>query len=164
MLDLLASFSVMQILTFLILGVLALIGEQDVIDFFKGKYIEKFNKDYKKLKDKDDINEQLKVAKENHEEILKICESFDDKLDTVVGAVDELKSIVDELTQSDMHYIKQYIVREYHYFAEEKKQIDDYSLDCILIRYNDYKKEGGNSYIDTLIEELKRLPKCPPKE
>lgn len=164
MLDLLASFSVSQILTFSILGVLALKGLIDVIDFFKGKYQEKFNSDYKKLKNQEDIDEQLQLAKDNHEEILKICEAFDDKLDTVVGAVDELKNIVDELTQSDMHDIKQYIVREYHYFAEEKKQIDDYSLDCILIRYNDYKKEGGNSYIDTLIDELKRLPKCPPKE
>ena len=60
-----------------------------------------------------------------------------------------------------MHDIKQFIVREYHYFVEQKKWIDDYSLDTILLRYADYKQEGGNSYIEMLIDEIKKLPKHP---
>ena len=83
------------------------------------------------------------------------------KIDKVSDSVDTLSKRIDKLTESDMHDIKQFIVKEYHYFTEQKGQIDDYSLDTILLRYSDYKDEGGNSYIETLIDELKKLPKHP---
>ena len=162
MLDLITGFSGVQILTFVILFTLAVKGAWDLVDFFKGKYKEKFNKDHQKIVKEDDVMKQIKIVKEQHNETLQLCENLDHKLDSIVESIGELKETVDHLTNSDMHDIKQFIVREYHKFVDEQKQIDDYSLDCILIRYEDYKAEGGNSYIHTLVEEIKKLPKHPP--
>lgn len=125
-----------------------------MIDFFKNKYNQKFNKDYE-AKNKDlHLKEFYEMSGEQHKEIML-------EMEKVSESVDHLSQRIDKLTESDMHDIKQFIVREYHYFVEQKKWIDDYSLDTILLRYADYKSEGGNSYIEMLIDEIKKLPKHP---
>ena len=67
------------------------------------------------------------------------------------------------MTVSDMHDIKQSIVKDYHFFVEQQGGIDDFSLDTLELRFNDYKAEGGNSYIAGLMAEIRQLPKHPPK-
>jgi hypothetical protein len=74
----------------------------------------------------------------------------------------ELEKKNDILIESDKDDIKAYITREYHYFVEEKKWIDKFSLDCIEKRYAHYVDEGGNSFILDLMNELRKLPKQPP--
>ena len=121
MLDLITGFSGVQILTFVILFTLAVKGAWDLVDFFKGKYKEKFNKDYQKIVKEEDVMKQIEIVKEQHNETLKMCENFDRKLDSIVESIGELKETVDHLTDSDMHDIKQFIVREYHRFVDEQK-------------------------------------------
>ena len=162
MLDLLAAFTPLQILTFVILFSLAVKGIQDLIDFFKGKYKEKFNKDHQKITRDEELDKHYQVCIDQHKETLELYNMVSDKLDDLSNSIKELDRRVDRLTVSDRNDIKQYIVREYHYFVEEKKWIDDYSLDSILQRFEDYKAEGGNTYVHTLVEEIKKLPKCPP--
>ena len=164
MMDLLNSFTPTQVIIFGVLGTLAVKGIQDVIDFFKGKYKEKFNKDYQKIISEKEIKDEYEKCKEQHKETLELYGEIDKKLDNLSVSMHDLSDRVDRLTISDRNDIRQYIVREYHYFVENQKWIDDYSLDCILQRYEDYKAEGGNSYIHTLVEEIKKLPKFAPKE
>jgi hypothetical protein len=64
---------------------------------------------------------------------------------------------------SDKDDIKAFITDKHHYFCYERKWIDDYSMDCIERRYSHYKDEGGNSFIATLMDELKALPKQSPQ-
>lgn len=125
-----------------------------MIDFFKNKYNQKFNKDYDAKTKEIRLEEFYEMAGEQHKEVMM-------EMEKVSESVDHLSQRIDRLTESDMHDIKQFIVREYHYFVEQKKWIDDYSLDTILLRYADYKQEGGNSYIEMLIDEIKKLPKHP---
>jgi hypothetical protein len=66
------------------------------------------------------------------------------------------------LTISDMNDIKAWIVDQYHKFYTEQGWIDAFNADTLDKRYEDYKKEGGNSYIDTLMERLHSLPMDPP--
>ena len=40
--------------------------------------------------------------------------------------------------------------------------IDDFSLDCLERRYQHYADEGGNSFIEGFMEELRALPKQDP--
>lgn len=162
MLDLLTAFTPLQIVTFAILASLAVKGMQDLIDFFKSKYKEKFNKDYQKLSREEELDKHYQVCIDQHKETLDLYNTVCEKLDGLSECIKELDKRVDRLTISDRNDIKQYIVREYHYFVEEKGQIDDYSLDSILQRFEDYKAEGGNTYVHTLVEEIKKLPKCPP--
>lgn len=79
-------------------------------------------------------------------------------------ALQTLSTKVDMLIDSDKDDIKAFITREHHYFCYQKGWIDDHSLDCIEKRYSHYKDEGGNSFISTLMEEIRNLPKQQSKE
>ena len=161
MMDLLNNFTPMQVCTFGILFLLAIKAAQEVVDFFIKKYKEKFDKDHNKLTKEQELEACYITCKEQHNETLELYNLVNTKLDKLAESIDSLAKRVDRLTVSDRNDIKQYIVKEYHHFIEQQ-QIDDYSLDCILRRFEDYKEEGGNSYIHTLVEELKKLPKSPP--
>ena len=73
--------------------------------------------------------------------------------------VEWLKKNIKILINSDKDAIKAFITRQHHYFCYQLKEIDDQSLDCIEKRYTHYKEEKGNSYIDSLMEELRALPR-----
>lgn len=92
---------------------------------------------------------------------------LENKLDGISNTMEEkfgeLDARMEQLSDNDKHGIKQTIVKDYHYFVEKIGQIDDFSLDSILLLYEDYKKLGGNSYVSTLVDALKRLPNSPPE-
>lgn len=161
MIDLLSKYDTTQVIIFIALVVIAIKSVWDMIDYFKNKYKEKFNKDYEQLESQKAIEKYYLEGKDQHQETLKVCEKLENQLDKIEDSVNKLSNKVNKLTESDMHDIKQFIVREHHYFVG-KGWIDDYSLDSIMLRYEDYKEEGGNSYIKTLVEEIKALPKQPP--
>ena len=70
----------------------------------------------------------------------------------------DLESKMNVLIESDKDAIKSFITREHHYFCYKLGGIDDFSLECIEKRYLHYKDEGGNSFIDSLMEDLRELP------
>lgn len=67
------------------------------------------------------------------------------------------------LIDSDKDDIKSYITREHHYFCYQIGWIDDFSLDCLEKRYRHYADEGGNSFIEGFMDELRALPKQAPQ-
>lgn len=170
MTQLLQQFTISQILIFTIGLLLAIKGAWDLVDYFRKKYQEKFNKDYSKLKQVETLERHYQECKNQHKETLDIYDKLDNKLDTLSESIenkfdavdekfDDLNKRIDQLDENDKHAIKQTIVKDYHYFVEKVGKIDDFSLDSILLLYEDYKKLGGNSYVGGLVEELKRLPK-----
>lgn len=112
-----------------------------------------------------------RAEEESRESTIDIIEKQDKQLQTLGDnieklscAVDRLAEKVELLTESDKDDIKAFITREYHYFCEQKKWIDDYSMDCIEKRFEHYQKEGGNSFVETLMEQLRALPRTAPKD
>lgn len=96
-------------------------------------------------------------------------ENLNAKLDLVLSEMDSMKQRMvaaeeklHDLTVSDMHDIKSWIVEQYHKFYNEQGWIDSFSAETLDRRHQDYQKEGGNSYIDTLMERLHSLPMDPP--
>ena len=87
------------------------------------------------------------------------------KIDQLIKNVNEKFSSIEEridlLTASDKDDIRESIVRNYLYFIERQKWINDFSLNCLKRRFQHYKEEGGNSYIDGLMSEIRQLPKHP---
>ena len=71
----------------------------------------------------------------------------------------EIKQAINLLIESDKDDIKQSITKEHHYFCYQVGSIDDYSLDCLERRYSHYTDEGGNSFVKTLMEQIRMLPK-----
>lgn len=84
---------------------------------------------------------------------------LENNVQEMAKAISELTKKVNMLIESDKDDIKAFITRQHHYFVYQKGWIDDYSLDCIEKRYNHYQDEGGNSFIGSLMEEIRDLPK-----
>lgn len=167
MIDLFTMFTIPQLCIGIIMLILAIKGAWDLVDFFKTKYKEKFNKDHSRIAKEEELERHYQECKNQHIETLSLYEKLENKIDilsdTVTYQFKDLNDKINILTESDMHDIKQSIVKDYHYFVEEQGWIDDFNLDTILLRYSDYKKEDGNSYIEMLIDEIKKLPKHPSK-
>ena len=66
---------------------------------------------------------------------------------------------IDQLTGSDKDAIKSYITEKHHFFVYKQGWIDDYSLDCLERRFEHYKEEGGNSFIEQEMNDLRSLPR-----
>ena len=121
---------------------------------------------FKELKNKR-VNE---VVEERQQEI-NIQEEFqrlhnrldqiDKRLDDIEKRMATAEQQLKDLTISDMHDIKSWIVEQYHKFYVQQGWIDAFSAETIDRRYSDYKKEGGNSYIKTLIDQLHTLSMDP---
>ena len=80
------------------------------------------------------------------------------ELNNIKKQLNDIKQQINLLILSDRDDIKQSITKDHHYFCYKLKSIDDYSLDCIEKRYSHYKDEGGNSFVATLMQELRALP------
>lgn len=92
------------------------------------------------------------ACKHNIEKIVQQMEKLTKKVDTIDEAVKDL-------TESDKEDIKAYITNRYRYFVKDIGYIDEFTLDCIEKRYIRYKKEGGNSFIDELMGQIRALPR-----
>lgn len=94
------------------------------------------------------------LTKDHDEQLRKISNS----IQGIQRDLDVMSDKINTLTQSDKDDIKAYITDKYHYFYEQQGWIDDYSMDCIERRFAHYQKEGGNSFIELLMEKLRSLP------
>lgn len=144
MAQLLATYSIVEILVFITLLAIAVKGVVTFWDWAADRLRKIFHKETQQQIDRDTIN-QIAERQEKF---------FND--------LQELNKKINILIDSDKDDIKAFITDKHHYFCYEKNWIDDYSLDCIEKRYSHYKNEGGNSFIATLMGELQALPKQPP--
>ena len=121
---------------------------------------------FKELKNKkvNEAVEERQQAIDIQAEFNKLHERFDeiqDELKIVKERLAVAEQQLKDLTISDMHDIKSWIVEQYHKFYVQQGWIDAFSAETIDRRYSDYKKEGGNSYIKTLIDQLHTLSMDP---
>lgn len=97
-------------------------------------------------------------------EFARLHERFDiieKRLDVLEERTAAAEGKLQDLTESDMHDIKAWIVEQYHKFYVEQGWIDAFSAETIDRRYSDYIKEGGNSYVENLINQLHTLSMDP---
>ena len=147
MTTLLSSYSITQIILFIVVFSLAIKGVIDFLDWAKGK----MKVAYDKKKTEEDTEKSVTERIDNLESSIK----------DIADSVSKVTDKVDLLLESDKDAIKAYITREHHYFCYQKKWIDDYSLDCLERRYDHYIEEHGNSFIEQLMNEVRALPKKP---
>ena len=143
MLDLLNQYSIQNIIIFIIFLALAVRGSVSFFDWARDRV--------KKAIFHSDIPNQLKDNIQDHSK----------SIEELQESIAEIRDLVSLLIQSDKDAIKAYITKQHHCFVYQRGWIDDYSLNCIEQRYNHYKDEGGNSFIGTLMQELRKLPKQP---
>ena len=143
--ELLANYNIQDILVFVVMLAIAFKSVITFWDWLIDWVNRKFNKSYGKKAEAEQlqntVNQISEVTAKQQEQI------------------DELYKSLQYLIDSDKDNIKSWIVEKHHHYCYEVGSVDYYILESIERRYEHYKKEGGNSYIDTLMEELRALPK-----
>lgn len=77
--------------------------------------------------------------------------------------LDKISSQIDLLISSDMADIKSYITARYNEFTK-LGYIDIHSLQACEKRFEYYKLQGGNSFVEQLMNQLEALPHTPPQK
>ena len=124
------------------------------IQFFKGLKDKRVNKEVKEVQQELNIQEEFQKLHKRFDEV-------QDELKAVQARLTIAEQQLKDLTVSDMHDIKSWIVEQYHKFYIHQGWIDAFSAETIDRRYSDYKKEGGNSYIGNLVDQLHTLSMDP---
>lgn len=152
MIDLLQNYSITQIIIIIILVAFA---AKEIIQFIQwvGNFI---NGSYEKKNKNTKIHKQLDEHLTKHDNDIK---GLLEGQKNIHEQLDSLTSKLNLLINSDRDDIKAYITEKHHFFCYEQRWIDDYSLDCLEKRFSHYEEEGGNSFIRSLMEELRELPK-----
>lgn len=141
MAQLFTAYSMSEIILFIIILAIAI---KNLVQFI----------DWSKKRAKQAINENEKPA-----QLEKIAKDHEKELAEIKTQLTELKNSVNLLIESDRDDIKHSITRNHHYFCYELGSIDDYSLDCLERKYSHYKDQGGNSFVASMMQDLRNLPR-----
>lgn len=146
-----------KILMFVVLLACAIKGAVSFYEWAYEKLKQIFNLEHTKVNEKQQLERKL-----NHgSQIMRDLQKNQQQTDEILESLTEK---INMLVDSDRDDIKAFITREHHYFCYKVGWIDDFSLDCIQKRFKHYRDEGGNSFIEGFMEELRALPKQQPKE
>jgi hypothetical protein len=155
--ELVETYSIQEILLFLITFALAIKGAVSFYDWGHDRLKKAFSKEDSGEQKINSIQNQINELKRDYDNLKELQVQSQ-------GALKDLTNKIDLLIVSDKDDIKSFITREHHYFCYQKQWIDDYSMDCIEKRFQHYKDEDGNSFAEDLMNELRALPKRPPQE
>lgn len=86
-------------------------------------------------------------------------ENLTTTLGSVLQQVKDINKKINMLQASDRDAMKSWIVTLYHKYKENPKQLGSMQMDLLERRYRHYKDQGGNSYIDQLMEDLRAIYK-----
>ena len=153
---LLKAYSLQDILIFMVLLAIAIKGAISFFDWAKERLGRVYKKEYAETKTQEDLDAKLQ------QESVAI-QKLEKNQAKMMTAMEELSNKIDALIDSDKDDIKSFLVKEHHYFCYQRGWIDDYSLDCCEKRYKHYVQEGGNSFIEDMMNEIRDLPKQPPQ-
>ena len=155
--DLLESFTLEQIILFIILFCFAVKEIVTFVDWATSR----INTQVKKANDHKEIQNQIQELNNTLKENL-------NEIHTLMNASkknqEKMQDTINLLIESDKDDIKSWITEKHHYFCYEKGYIDDYNLDCMEKRYKHYVIEHGNSFVEELMNEIRALPKVSNKK
>lgn len=157
MVTLLENYSLSDILIFIVILGLAVKSVVSFFDWVHERIQKVFNKQHSTLNEKEQLEKRLQDGSQFMNKLQQNQQEIDKTLE-------DLSNKIDMLIESDKDDIKSFITREHHRFCYQVGWIDDFSLDCIEKRYKHYKNEGGNTFIDGFMEQLRALPKSSPSQ
>lgn len=167
MVNLFTNYSVAEIIIFIIAIAFAIKEGVTFFDWARARVKQSYNKEAEEQEVKSDIIKRLDTFDEVFEKKEKCFENKKQEINNSFKALEEqireLAENVNLLISSDRDDIRAYIVDKHHYFCNQQKWIDDFSLDCLEKRYKHYTAEGGNSYIEDLMKDIRKLPKKLPQ-
>lgn len=155
--DFLSEYSFAEFLVFALIFILAIKEGINFIDWAKTKFRKATNKALEEKEEHDKIEEEIKDLNSEKEVFDKEFKEADDRFK-------KIEDSIEMLIESDKEDIKAFITLQHHKFVYEQEWIDDYSMECLEKRFAIYEREHGNSFVLGLMNELRALPKRPPRE
>lgn len=143
--NLLIEYSVPEIFLILVLSLVCGKFILELLDFFY-KRIKKYILSEEEVPDK---------LSELDQKIDKLSEKIDLATNQNKRTEEALKTVQERLQENT----RAVIIDAHHKYVYEHKMIDDITLQSLERRYLYYKAGGGNSFIDTLMEEIRTLPR-----
>lgn len=111
-------------------------------------------------------SEKQQQDAEDREKTASLETKMDKFIDTMYKRHDDLDMTIQKLTEQQEHTVdrlqentRSFIIDKHHYFCYQLGAIDDMNLQSLERRYMYYKSDGGNSFIDQLMEEIRHLPR-----
>lgn len=147
--ELLSTYSISDILVFIVILALAIRGVVTFYDWTKGRLKSTFDKGHLKEKEQQKVEERIDQLEAAQLSLQSHQKDLTDRLDYLCEKMNLL-------IESDKDSIKSYLVDK-HKEVTRQGYIDSYDYDCFLKRYSHYAAEGGNSYIESLVEEVKDI-------
>lgn len=152
--ELLTRYGVTDVFIFCTVLAAAVKGLITFWDWLWGRVRQVTDKDYAEESERKAL--ERKVG--NLEAFYAEREKVDSKFAEVDATFEAINKRIDTLIRSDREQIKAYITGKYHEFME-KGCVDDYSMQCLEEQYAIYVEEDGNSFIETMMKELRSLPR-----
>ena len=146
--DLLTSYSIEELIIVFFMAAVAL---KEAIELFRYFYNLIAKRSKKQLTERSEIDRVMEKLAEFEQVVVDFRirqQEYLEKINVLIG--------------SDREDIKSFIVSEHHYYVHNQKWIDDYSMDVLEKRFSYYQQEGGNSYAEKLMNEIRALPNIPP--
>lgn len=135
MVELLKAYSLEQIVLFIILLAAGIKKAIETIDFYRKRGKEAIKKE-------EEINGCITMGRQ------------------LMESLDNINSRINTLTQSDMDDIRSWMIEKLNYYKKNpNEKIDEFTMDVIERRFATYLEEGGNSYICSVVEQLRDLYK-----
>ena len=157
MLELLQQYSIKEIVIFVIVLAAAIKGIISFWDWGVVRHSKIINKETNEERRQEEINNKLE---NDNRRINELIDSQKELQLLIEGIATQINTLID----SDKDDIKSFIVKEHHYFCYNQGWIDDYSMDVIEKRFKHYQDEGGNSYVEELMRDLRQLEHIPPQQ
>lgn len=155
MITLLQHYSGTEILIFAVLLGLAIKSLVTFFDWAYARLKQVFNKETDQLSKEEELEQRLSHGSA-------IMHSLQQQQQETDQILKQLTEKINLLISSDRDDIRSAITRSHHYYCYDKGWIDDFSLDCLERRFRHYEDEGGNSFIQGFMNDLRKLPKQKP--
>lgn len=106
-------------------------------------------------------NKVKNVSEESNEGDLRVATAVEQTQDMVRELSESVKSIrdnVDILIEGDTNEFRLYIMKRYTTFIHDQKPITRDDKQELRLKYEKYRKEGGNSWAEDMYNEILSLP------
>lgn len=154
--SLFSQFSIESIILIIISLVVAFKFVSELWDWLYNKIKKHFNIQTEKQQQDEKDREQTKALEKKMNTFMDKIYEKHDNLDKIVNKLIEQQERTTDRLQENT---RSFIIDKHHYFCYQIKAIDDMNLQSLERRYMYYKADGGDSFIDQLMEEIRQLPR-----
>ena len=151
---LLAQFSLE---TIIIISIAALVGAFKLYSWAQKMYQKKLSDDAAKIQQGRELQKRDTAQEERFEGGEARIAKLEIAIVTLTNIANKQQDQIDLLIQSDELNIKTWM-KEQHEKWMPKGFIDNYTYDLLEQRYAIYTKEGGNSWAEKIMSDLRSLP------